>query len=409
MDRHPLTGIRVIDLSRVLAGPMCTTVLGDLGADVIKIEQPGEGDFTRHNTPFVGGESHYFLSLNRNKRGMIVDLKSERGKEIFFDLIKTADVLVENYRPGVMQRLGLSYERVAELKPDIIYCSISGFGQTGPLRDKSSVDMIAQAMSGLMSINGDPDGPPTKLGVPMGDVGGGVFAAFGVLGALFDRTRTGKGQYIDVGLLDSAVSLLGYLAGLYLVSGESPGRVGSRHHSVVPYGSYPSADGAIIISGFDIGFWERLCKAMDKPEWIDHPQYSTREGRFENREQLEPLIEDITRTRTTDDWVEHLAKHDITATPVLSVAEAIEQPQLAARDMVADVDHPKAGPIRLLRSPIRFGRGPLPPVQHLRALESIPTPSCRRCWATMTSGSRRYARPVSWSERCAVLRHAWQL
>ena len=359
---HPLSGIRVVDLTRVLAGPLCTTVLGDFGADVIKVEPPGEGDFTRSNFPFAGSESHYFLSLNRNKRGMVVDMKKPEGLAIVRELIRTADVLVENYRPGVMERLGLSYDKVKEIKPDIIYCSISGFGQDGPLRDKSSVDMIAQAMGGLMSVNGEADGPPTKLGVPLGDVGGGVYAAMGILGAVAERARTGKGKCIDISLLDCATSLLGYLGGLYLVSGENPGRVGSRHHSVVPYGSYPSADGYVILAGMDHGFWGRLCGALDRKEWMEDERFSTRELRMKNRTILEPMIEAITRTRTTEEWMAHFDEHDITAAPVMNVGEALEQPQIKARNMVADVEHPKAGPIRLMRSPIRFRDEPLPPV-----------------------------------------------
>ena len=238
----PLSGVRVLDLSRVLAGPFCSMIMADLGADVIKVEELGKGDQTRTIPPFQGTESHYFLAINRNKRSIEIDLKSAAGRDIVLRLVRESDVLVENFRPGVMERLGLSYADLSAIKPDLIMCSISGFGQTGPMRTTASFDLVTQAMSGVMSINGERDGPPTKLGLPMGDIGGGMWAAIGALSGLQHRQSTGKGLHVDLSLLEGLMGFLGYLAQIHLVTGENPGRVGSSHHSIVPYGRFEVQD-----------------------------------------------------------------------------------------------------------------------------------------------------------------------
>jgi len=258
----PLAGLRVIDLSRVLAGPYLTQQLGDLGAEILKIEPPGRGDDTRGFAPHVAGESHYFMALNRNKKSLVIDLRTSEGADLLRQLVAKADILVENYRPGVMQRLGLGYEDLAQLNPRLIYCAVSGFGLSGPLRDRPSFDIVTQAMSGVLSVNGDKGGQPVKLGVPLGDMVGGVFGSIGVLAALEERHRTGRGRLVDISLHDGLMGMLGYLSQLYWVGGADPKPVGSAHPSLVPYGAFNAADGQIIIACLTEGFWAALCKAL---------------------------------------------------------------------------------------------------------------------------------------------------
>ena len=269
----PLAGIRVIDLTRVLAGPFCTQSLGDLGAEVLKIEPPGLGDETRHFPPFVAGESHYFLGINRNKKSLVIDLQQPAGADILRRLVGTADILVENYRPGVMDRLGLGYDKLAAINPRLIYCAISGFGLTGPLRDKPSFDIVTQALSGALSINGERGHMPVKLGIPLGDMVGGVFGPMAILGALHERSQTGRGRLIDISLYDGLIGMLGYFAQLAFITGEDPGPMGSSHPNIVPYGSFPASDGSIIIAVLSERFWGRLCEALDRPALADDPRF----------------------------------------------------------------------------------------------------------------------------------------
>ena len=255
----PLSGIRVLDLTRVLAGPAASLALADLGAEVLKIEPPGTGDETRSFPPFREGESHYYLSVNRGKKSIVIDLKTDAGVALVKDLAAKSDVLIENYRPGVMQRLGLDYERLAAINPRLIYCAISGFGMTGPLRDKPSFDIVLQALSGAMSVNGEAGGTPTKLGIPLGDLVGGINGPIGILAALHERNNTGRGRLIDVSLLDGMLGMLGYLAQLAFFTGEDPEPRGSEHPNLVPYGTFPALDGSIIIACLTNSFWERIC------------------------------------------------------------------------------------------------------------------------------------------------------
>ena len=359
--RGPLSGIRVLDLSRVLAGPFCSMVLGDLGAEVLKVEEIGGGDQTRAIPPFVNGESHYFLAINRNKRSIALDPRRPEGRDILLGLVRHCDVVLENFRPDVMDRLGLSAAALTAVRPDLVTVSISGFGKGTALSQKPSFDLIAQAMSGVMSINGEPDGPPSKLGVPMGDIGGGLWAAIGVLAGLQHRNATGQGMQVDLSLLDGMIGLLGYLAELYIVTGESPGRVGSAHHSIVPYGRFAVQDGHIVIAVLVDGFWRKFCQAIGRAEWIEDPRYRTPSDRQHNRAELEALIGEILLTKTAADWHAVLDAADVPHGTVNSLGEALEQPVVAERGLLKETQHPVAGTVRVVGSPIRTDRFPDPP------------------------------------------------
>jgi crotonobetainyl-CoA:carnitine CoA-transferase CaiB-like acyl-CoA transferase len=357
----PLQGIRVIDLTRVLAGPFATQSLGDLGAEVLKIEPPGNGDETRHFPPFLEGESHYFLGINRNKKSLVVDLQQEAGKEILRRLAKDADILVENYRPGVMDRLGLGYAALAEINPRLIYCAISGFGLSGPMRDKPSFDIVTQALSGALSINGERGHMPVKLGIPLGDMVGGVFGPMAILAALHERTRTGKGRLIDISLYDGLIGMLGYFAQLAFITGEDPPPMGSSHPNIVPYGSFPASDGSIIIAVLSESFWGKLCEALDRPDLAADPRFATPTLRRDRRDEVDGLIGDITRTRTVAEWQQRLTAADVPHAPVLGVNAALAHPQAIAREMVVTAEHETIGPMKIIGRPVKFPGSPQPP------------------------------------------------
>jgi crotonobetainyl-CoA:carnitine CoA-transferase CaiB-like acyl-CoA transferase len=358
----PLAGIKVIDLTRVLAGPFATQSLGDLGAEVLQIEPPGNGDETRHFPPFIDGESHYFLGVNRNKKSLVVDLQQEAGKEILRRLVARADILVENYRPGVMERLGLGYKALAEINPGLIYCAISGFGLSGPLRDKPSFDIVTQALSGALSINGERNRMPVKLGIPLGDMVGGVFGPMAILAALHERHRTGKGRLIDISLHDGLIGMLGYFAQLAFITGQDPPPMGSSHPNIVPYGSFPAADGSIIIAVLSESFWGKLCEALERPDLAADPRYASPTLRRDRRDEVDQIISDVTRTRTVADWEKRLAAADVPHAPVLGVTAALSHPQALAREMVVEVDHATIGPMKVAGRPIKFPGAKQPPV-----------------------------------------------
>lgn len=349
----PLAGLRVLDLTRVLAGPYATQSLGDLGAEIWKVEPPG-GDETRRFPPFAGGESHYYLALNRSKKSLVIDLKQDEGKALLRRLAAAADILVENYRPGVMDKLGLGYDALAELNPGLVYCSISGFGQTGPLRDKPSFDIVTQAMSGALSVNGEKGRPPVKLGLPLGDMVGGVYGPIAILAAIHERHATGRGRHIDISLHDGLIGMLGYLAQLAFVTGEDPQPVGSMHPTLVPYGAFPASDGQIVIAVLSEGFWPKLCSALERPDLAADPRFATLTDRRENRGALEPLLADITAQRTVAEWEERLLANDVPHAPILGVGAALSHPQAAAREMVVSADHPTAGEMRMTGRPVKF-------------------------------------------------------
>jgi crotonobetainyl-CoA:carnitine CoA-transferase CaiB-like acyl-CoA transferase len=329
-------------------------MLGDLGADVIKVERIDGGDDTRHIPPFAGTESHYFLSVNRNKRSMAVDLKSSRGQEIVRSLVKHADVLVENFRPGVAAAMGLDYDTLRADNERLIYCSISGFGQTGPSAQHPAFDVVVQALSGAISVNGHPDGEPVKLGLPIGDVAAGIFATVGVLAALASRERTHRGSWVDVNMLDSMLGLLGPLAGQYLVAGTTPKPVGSSHQNIAAYGSYPVADGRIVIATLTPAFWPRLCRALEIEEFQDDPRFATNTSRLQHRGELTQLITDQLIKRGIDEWCVRFTAAEVPHAPIRSVDAALESAYAEGRSSVATVHHPTAGEIRIPGPVINF-------------------------------------------------------
>lgn len=361
--KGPLAGLRVLDLTRVLAGPLAAQFLGDLGAEILKIEPPGKGDETRGFAPFIGGESHYFVGLNRGKRSMALDLRKPEGAEILRRLVTTADVLIENFRPGVMARLGLGPEALTDLNPRLIYCAISGFGQTGPLRDKPSFDIVTQALTGVLSVNGERGRRPVKLGLPIGDMSGAIFGAIAILSALHERAATGRGRVIDVSLYDGTLSLLGYLSQLAFLSGEDPVPMGSAHPSVVPYGTFPASDGEVVIACLADRFWPKLCQALGCPEMGEAPRFATMAARREHRDEIEQRIASITATRSVAEWQDILDAHDVPNAPVLGVAAALGHPHAAAREMTVAVEHPTAGQLRMLGRPIKFPGEQQPPLE----------------------------------------------
>jgi crotonobetainyl-CoA:carnitine CoA-transferase CaiB-like acyl-CoA transferase len=354
---QPLHGLRVIDLSRVLAGPFGTMLLADLGAEVIKVELPGSGDPSRANEPKVAGESHYFMAVNRNKKSIAVDLTTAGGRQTILDLCAHADILIENFRPGVMQKLGLSYDDVRAVNGRIVYCSISGFGPTGPLAARPAYNEVLQAMSGLMSINGDADGPPMKLGVPIGDLAGGLFGVIGILAALRQRDLTGEGEWIDVALFDTSVGLLGYLAGLYFMTGDSPPRVGSGHHSIAPLGVYPTKDGYVALSIFTTKFWRSFCAAVGREDLSADERFTHNAARVANKRVLDEIIREVMVLEDTATWLERLREADVPHAPVQTVGDALEHPHASARELVETYTHPTAGEVRTTGRVLKFGSG----------------------------------------------------
>ncbi|HEY6738178.1 MAG TPA: CoA transferase [Actinopolymorphaceae bacterium] len=351
----PLQGVRVLDLSRVLAGPFGTSILAALGAAVLKIEDPAGGDGVRSIGPHYDGDlSHYFLTVNRGKKSIAVDMKSEAGRDLILRLAEISDVVVENFRPDVLERLGLDFPVLKAVNPRIILCSISGFGRNGPLRDSPSFDLVTQARSGVMSITGEVDGPPTKMGLPMGDLGGGLWSAIAVLAALQRRNTDDRAQHIDISLLDGLMGLLGYLSQMTLLTGRAPERMGSDHHAVVPYGRFEAADGYLVLALHVGNFWRRFCTAIGRTDLIEDERFRTTALRRKNRDVLVPLLEDVLRTKTRAEWDRILSEADVPQAPVLDVKEALEQPQVAARGLLRTVDDPDAGEITVVGSPIRF-------------------------------------------------------
>jgi len=354
-----LEGIKVLDLSRALAGPYCTMMLADMGAEVIKLEMPGRGDDSRSwGPPFVEGESAYFMSINRNKKSITLNMKSDKSTEIIHKLIKQSDVLVENFRPGAMERLGLGYEQVKAMNPRIVYCSISGFGQDGPYRMLPGFDQVLQGMGGLMSITGELGGPPIKVGVAIADISGGMFASNGILVALYNREKTGKGQMVDVSLLDSQVAWLTYRAGAYLASGEIPQPMGSGHPVIVPYQAFKAKDVFINIAVGNDQLWERFCKAVVLENVMNDPKFATNAKRVENREEIVKIISDLIVTRDGEEWLKILTDAGIPCGPIYTVDKIFADPQVLHREMVKELDHPKAGKVKVTGIPIKLSDTP---------------------------------------------------
>ena len=355
-----LEGIRVLDLTRALAGPFCTLMLGDYGADVIKIEIPGAGDDTRHwGPPFIGEESAYFLSINRNKRSLTLNFKDPEAIKIFLQLAKDADVVVENFTPGVMSRFGLEYETVKEVNPKIVYCSISGFGQTGPYQNRPAYDQIMQGLSGVMSLTGEPGGDPQKVGIAITDIGAGMWSAFAIMAAVFHRDQRGEGQYIDISMMDAQVAWLTYQAATYFANGEPPKRLGAAHPTLVPYQAFMCQDGKYInVAVGSERIWERFCRGINKPEMKDNPDYATNGDRVRNRAKIVPYLQEFFLTRSVNEWVQDLQEFNVPCGPINDLADVFSDPQLLHRKMLVEMAHPTLGSIKQTGIPIKFSLTP---------------------------------------------------
>ena len=355
-----LENICVIDLTRVLAGPYCTMMLGDLGADIIKIEVPSRGDDTRHwGPPFTkGGESAYYLSANRNKRSMTLNLKSEEGLEILKKLIAKGDVLVDNFKTGTLSRWGLDYETLQEIRPGLIYCTVTGYGYTGPYSSRPGYDLIVQATGGFMSITGPENGDPSRAGVAIADISTGMFAANAILAALYSREQTGKGQRIDMSLLDSQVALLSYAATNYFVSGSITNRLGNAHPNIVPYQSFKARDMHFVLAVGNDKQWEIFCKSINKPEWIDDEKYSTNALRVNNRKQLIDQLSKLFATQNAGYWLEVFDKVGLPSGPINELDKVFENEQIKSREMQIELPHSIDNKVTLLNSPIKIPTSP---------------------------------------------------
>ena len=353
----PLEGIRVIDLTQAMAAPFCTMNLADMGADVIKVEPPG-GEETRRGSTSVNGHSATFMTINRSKRGITVDLKKPEGVEIIHRLVKTADVFVQNYRPGAAGRLGVGWEQLRAINPRLVYCAISGFGATGPYASRGGYDLIAQGMSGIISVTGDEEGPPAKAGVPLSDLAAGLFGAYGILCALEHRRKTGVGQLVDTSLLEAAMALTVWESTEYWVTGEAPRPLGSAHRLSAPYQAVRARDGWFTVGANNDKLFEALCRALERPELVADPRFSGRRERFANRAALIPEIEKTTITEDRAHWLGRLEKEGVPSGPINTYAEALSDPHALARDMVVDLVHPGAGAIKALGVPVKLSDTP---------------------------------------------------
>jgi formyl-CoA transferase len=356
---QPLRGIRVLDLSRVLAGPYCTMVLGDLGADVIKVESP-EGDETRTwGPPFAEGESAYYLCVNRNKRSIVIDFKTEEGRDVINQLIRKSDVLVENFRPGTLSRFSLDFESASARNAELIYCSISGFGQTGPLRDRPGYDFMIQAMGGLMSFTGEPDGEPMKVAVAVADLFAGQNAVIAILAALQARTQNGRGQHLDISLFDSQLGMLANVASNYLISGNLPRRYGNAHANIVPYQGFHASDEWFILAVGNDRQFEKLCEVIGNLELARDPRFAANAGRVEHREALISHLKPVFLTRTAVDWLSALETAGIPCGPINTLDKVFAEPQIKARQMLIEIEHPAIGKLPLIGSPLKFSETPV--------------------------------------------------
>ncbi|HEY7520670.1 MAG TPA: CoA transferase [Methylomirabilota bacterium] len=351
---QPLKGIRVLDLTRVLAGPYCAMLLGDMGAEVIKVEEPGKGDDTRGWPPFAGGESTYFMSVNRNKKSITLNLKAPEGREILKKLARKSDVLLENFRSGTMEKLGLGYATLARLNPRLVYCAISGFGESGPESHRGGYDLIVQAESGVMDLTGFADGPPVKVGNSIADLVAGMSGAHGVTLALLARQRTRRGQKVEVAMLDVMAALLTYQAGMYLNAGRRPARRGNEHPSIVPYEVFKAADSYLALGVANDSLWERCCAALERPDLVKDPRYASVASRVENRATLVPLLNQVLGARPADDWMKRLEAVGVPAGRIRTVPEVCESEHLRARGMLVALPHARAGTVKMMGVPIRL-------------------------------------------------------
>jgi CoA:oxalate CoA-transferase len=356
----PLEGVRILDLTWVLAGPFASMVLCDLGADVIKVERPPIGDVARMTAPLVNGESCYFLSVNRGKRSIAIDLKNEAGRDLFLRLVERVDVVMENFTPGTMEALGLSYDALCQRNPRLIYAATSGFGQTGPDRLRPALDIIAQGMGGIMSITGEPGGPPVRPGTSLGDIAAGLFTAIGVLAALHERQRSGRGQMIDVAMLDCQISILENAFARYFATGQVPGPIGTRHPVATPFQAFPTRDGYVVLAlswGVE-NQWELFCASIGRADLIDDPRFDTGPLRTEHHAELEPILIEAMKQRTAAEWVREFDAIGLPCGPLNNIAQAAALPQVKAREMLVEVEHPRIGRFPLPNTPVKLSRTP---------------------------------------------------
>ncbi|HYB21434.1 MAG TPA: CaiB/BaiF CoA-transferase family protein [Thermodesulfobacteriota bacterium] len=355
----PLNGVRVLDMTWALAGPFCTMLLSDLGAEVIKVENPDGGDPSRKNFPFTKEVSTYFLSVNRGKKSVTVNLQHPKGKEIVLSLAKKSDVMVENFRPGVMDRLGLGYQAIREVNPRIVYAACSGFGQKSPYAHRPAYDVIVQGMGGTLSITGEEGGGPARVGFSIGDMGGGIFTALGILAALHESKKSGQGQMVDVAMLDGQIAFLENAFSRFLGTGEVPQRIGTRHPVLTPFQALPTKDGYMVVAVARQDWWEKFCHVLNRGELITDERFKTNPLRTKNHKALEEIIAGVTRTRTTGEWVADMEKADIACGPMNTIPELARDPHTVAREMIAQVMHSKAGPLKVVNSPIKLSRTPV--------------------------------------------------
>lgn len=356
----PLEGIRVLDLTWVLAGPFASMILCDLGADVIKVERPPYGDAARLTGPFVNGQSCYFFSINRGKRSICLDLKAERGKELFLRLVEASDVVMENFTPGTMDKLGLGHDVLQKRNPRLIYAATSGFGQTGPDRLRPALDIVVQGMGGVMSITGEPDGPPVRPGLSLGDIAAGLYTAIGVLAALHDREKSGRGQMIDIAMLDCQIAILENAFVRYFATGELPKAIGTRHPIATPFQAFPTKDGWIVLAlswGVE-NQWELFCATIGRVDLIDDPRFDTPYLRTEHHAELEPILNEAMRQKTTSEWLREFDAIGLPCGPLNNIAQAAEHPQVVARRMLVEVEHPRVGSLKLPDTPVKLSRTP---------------------------------------------------
>ncbi|MDI6878675.1 MAG: CaiB/BaiF CoA-transferase family protein [Desulfitobacteriaceae bacterium] len=355
----PLAGIKVLELSRTLAGPYCSMILGDLGAEIIKVEQPGTGDETRgYAPPYWGGESCYYLSLNRNKRGITLNLKTPEGQEIVKKLVKSSDVLIENFRTGTMEKFGLGYEVLREINPRLVYSAVSGFGRTGPMKNDPAYDLLMQAFAGLMSVTGEPGKPPVKVGYSIADLATGMFAAIGVISALYEREKTSRGQMVESSLLETLVSLQSYLGVGYLATGKVPQRLGAAHPNCAPYQVFEAKDEYFIIAVPNDWLWRKMCDALSLAELKEDPRFAINADRVHNRLELVELLTHYTHQYNAADIMAKLHEAGVPCGPINSIDQVLNHPQVLHREMVVDVEHPTAGMIKLLGIPIKLSETP---------------------------------------------------
>ncbi len=352
--RKPLEHIKVLDFTRVLAGPYCTMIFANLGADIIKIERPGSGDDSRDFGPFMNGQSAYFVSINRGKKSISLDLKSPKGIEIVKELVKKVDIVAENFRPGTMENLGIGYDVLKEINPKLVYVSMSGFGYTGPYSKRPAYDMIVQGMGGIMSITGEVGGKPVRVGTSIGDITAGLFGAIGAVSALVDREFTGVGRMVDVGMLDGQLAILENAISRYTISGVVPKPLGGRHPSITPFEAYKTADSYVIVACGNDNLWEKFCKLVGRTDLLDMEEFKTNGDRTKNVEKLHGYMEEILSKKTTEEWDEFLNKNGIPCSPINTIEKLFVNPHIKARNMLVEVEQPGIGKIKIAGNPIKI-------------------------------------------------------